>query len=290
MRTPRVAIAVVAGYVGIVYAGVLINLIDPALLGPYYLRPVWSFFLLSLIVLALVNITNYGARNDRLKTLEIELHRTTAEIARLQETVNWLLNQLMAAGVSVPLGIGNRLLKSDQPAQTAQRVVMGVWPDRADLSSIDGQSEKESVRRMGLRYHVLNGEVTKERLLREWKSVRPMIVHVGAHATTTGIELSDGLSTVGYWAGLARRFDTKLVVLNACESLDIADAMHDAGADSVVGMMDVIKDATALEFTASFYRWLSGGSTVKEAVDLSTLSLDGSGDLIVARGDWSIQQ
>lgn len=109
---------------------------------------------------------------------------------------------------------------------------------------------------------------------------QPHIVHFSGHGTSAeGIVLEDKLGQsqpVGSKT-LAELFTTlkdniRLVVLNACYSKPQARAISKV-IDYTVGMKDEIGDEAAAAFSASFYRALGFGRSVKAAFDLAKVSL-----------------
>lgn len=209
---------------------------------------------------------------------EAQLDANERKVAELEARVNWLFSQLVAAGGRVPTAVAAPKAVEIRP------VVLGIWP-QSDLSI---RAEIDAIFRSGIKYEVLDSNVTRGRLLAEVDRLRPAVLHVGAHADAEGVFLDDGSSPVGWWRNLAGLYPFQLVLLNACESLEIVDAMHDAGVGAVVGMRKEIGDQVAVTFAREFYGWLLRGRSVQAAVTLSKLSLSHTdAELIVARGDWS---
>lgn len=213
---------------------------------------------------------------------EAQLAHSERKIQELEARVNWLFAQLVAAGGKVP----DPMPLSSIAVVSAPVTVLGIWP-ASDLSI---RAEIDAIFRSGIKYEVLDSNVTRSRLLAEVDRLKPAILHVGAHATADGVQLDDGLSLVGWWRNLAALYPFSLVVLNACESLDIVDSMQDAGATAVVGMRKDIGDRVAVEFARQFYGWLLRGRTVQAAATLSKMGLAHTdAEMIVARGDWSLK-
>lgn len=214
---------------------------------------------------------------------EAQLAISQQKIFELESRVNWLFAQLVAAGGKVPDPMP---LPINSPPTTPV-AVLGIWPS----SGLSIRAEIDAIFRSGIKYEVLDSHVSKGRLLAEVDRMKPTILHVGAHANEEGVMLDDGIALVGWWKNLAALYPFSLCVLNACESLDIVDAMHDAGVQSVVGMRKEISDTVAVEFARQFYGWLLRGRTVQSAVTLAKLGLKHTdAELIVARGDWGIGQ
>lgn len=202
---------------------------------------------------------------------EAQLAVSERKIQELEARVNWLFAQLVAAGGKVPDQMPATISVLPPPPFTSTPVsVLGIWP-ATDLSI---RAEIDAIFRSGVQYAVIDSDVTKRRVLAEVDRTRPAILHVGAHATAEGVLLDDGEAPVGWWRKLAQRYPFRLVVLNACESLDIVDAMQDAGVMAVVGMRKEISDKMAVLFAAEFYGWLMRGQTVAESVFLAKMALD----------------
>jgi len=219
----------------------------------------------------------------KIQELEAQLETYERKAYDLENRVNWLWSQLVAAGGKMPENLPP--LPPTAPAPLPV-IVLGIWP-ASDLSI---RAEIDAIFRSGIKYEVLDSNVTRSRLLAEVDRLKPGILHVGAHATADGVQLDDGLSLLGWWRNLAALYPFSLVVLNACESLDIVDSMQDAGVTAVVGMRKGIGDRVAVEFARQFYGWLLRGRTVQAAATLSKMGLTHTdAELIVARGDWSLK-
>lgn len=202
------------------------------------------------------------------------------KISELEIRVDWLFGQLVNAGVKVPP-------MERAKSQSKPPVALGVWPE----SDLDIRGEMDAIYRSGLRYEPLDSNVTKGRILAVLRRVKPEILHVGAHATRDGIMLDDGLALVGWWRSITAIHPFRLVVLNACESLEIVEAMYDTGALSVVGMSKEIADSVAVAFAKEFYDLLLGGLGVEEAAYQAKLTLAHTdAERIAARGDWRVKQ
>jgi esterase/lipase superfamily enzyme len=110
---------------------------------------------------------------------------------------------------------------------------------------------------------------------------KPTIVHFSGHGSPTGeiiLEADDGRSHPVAVQKLAELFailddNTECVVLNACYSQGQAAALaHSVGC--VVGMAREIGDASALRFTAGFYRGLAFGQDYYKAFRLGCSEID----------------
>ncbi len=206
---------------------------------------------------------------DMRRQYEEQLSTYERKVTDLESRVNWLWGQLVAAGGKMPESMPVGVPPSPVPIPVPV-TVLGIWP----ASNLSIRAEIDAIFKSGVRYTVIDSDVTKRRVLTEVDRTRPAILHVGAHATAQAVLLDDGEAPVGWWKHLAQRYPFRLAVLNACESLDIVDAMQDAGVTAVVGMRKEIGDSVAVLFASEFYNWLMRGRTVEEAVSLAKLALD----------------
>lgn len=110
---------------------------------------------------------------------------------------------------------------------------------------------------------------------------RPHIVHFSGHAHTLGVwmdnEAGDADGHDVDFALLARLLGAtdeppRLVVLNACESIDGADDLLQT-VPLVIGMSDTIDDAAAVVFARSFYAALASAQSVVSAVEQAKVQM-----------------
>ena len=110
---------------------------------------------------------------------------------------------------------------------------------------------------------------------------RPHIVHFSGHADGLGVWMdSEAGDTDGQdinFALLARLLGAtdeppRLVVLNACESLDGADDLLQT-VPAVIGMSDAIDDTAAVVFARSFYSALASAQSVAAAVEQAKVQM-----------------
>lgn len=103
---------------------------------------------------------------------------------------------------------------------------------------------------------------------------RPHVVHFSGHASTLGIHLekddgtTDGTGmNFGILASLLGATDEppRLVVLNACESLEGADDLLQT-VPNVIGMSESITDIAAITFATKFYAAIASAQSVASAV------------------------
>ncbi|MFF1924020.1 CHAT domain-containing protein [Streptomyces sp. NPDC058221] len=113
--------------------------------------------------------------------------------------------------------------------------------------------------------------VTVDELLYQLNSFEPNVVHFVGHGSADQIvlETSSGSSQALSRDALSTIFShfrqwLQVVVLNACYSAAQAESLAEH-ADAVIGMTDPVGDASAIEFSAGFYRALAFGRSVEDA-------------------------
>jgi len=211
---------------------------------------------------------------------EEAIARGNKRIAELERLVDYLTQQLLAAG-------GRPMPQAKDPDKQAI-VILGLWPVNADLNT---RAEIDEIFSSGLPYVALDGNVSKRSVVSALEREKPAIVHFGGHADAEGTMFDDGPALMGWWSNIAQRFPLRLVVLNACTTLDIVDAMADAGVLAVVGMRGEIKDSVAIEFAGEFYSRLMRGQSVGAAVSLTKLTMEHADAELIAVRDpsgWTI--
>lgn len=110
---------------------------------------------------------------------------------------------------------------------------------------------------------------------------RPHIVHFSGHADSLGVwmenEAGDTEGQDVNFTLLARLLGAtdeppRLIVLNACESLDGADDLLKT-VPAVIGMSDTIDDTAAVVFARSFYAALASAQSVATAVEQAKVQM-----------------
>lgn len=110
---------------------------------------------------------------------------------------------------------------------------------------------------------------------------RPHIVHFSGHANELGVWMeNDAGDNAGHdvdFTVLARILGAtdeppRLVLLNACESLEGADDLLQT-VPSVIGMSDTIDDTAAIVFARSFYAALASAQSVASAVEQAKVQM-----------------
>ncbi|MBX9366226.1 CHAT domain-containing protein [Streptomyces sp. WAC04114] len=118
-------------------------------------------------------------------------------------------------------------------------------------------------------------------LLEGLNNHRPHVVHFSGHASSWGLLMENDAGTdagaeldFGLLARMLGATDEppRLVVLNACESLDGADDLLQT-APTVIGMSDEINDASAVTFAARFYSAIASAQSVSTAVEQAKVSM-----------------
>jgi len=110
---------------------------------------------------------------------------------------------------------------------------------------------------------------------------RPHVVHFSGHADTLGVWMeNEAGDTAGHdvdFSLLARLLGAtdeppRLVVLNACESIEGADDLLQT-VPLVIGMSDTIDDTAAIVFARSFYAALASAQSVATALEQAKVQM-----------------
>lgn len=202
------------------------------------------------------------------------------ELAKLNGWVRYLMDLLMEerrqAGKE-PINFA----APDELERVPDLRVLGIWPDDGSLAQ---RAEADALYNSGIGYRALIGnDVTKNRIVSELLRNSYNGLQVGGHGERTqqngralkgGIWLSDGLTPPGWWGRLCRRFpEIDFVVLMACESEEVGDAMTREGVPTVISISGEIEDGAALSFVRSLYTLLGDSHGVRDGVELARLGL-----------------
>lgn len=127
---------------------------------------------------------------------------------------------------------------------------------------------------------------TLDTLLDTLNSYRPDVVHFSGHGGGQALlfdneKAGDDGGTVLDFDMIARVLGSttaapKLLVLAACDTVDGADRFLDR-VPTVIAMADSIDDEAACEFSRRFYRSLSAGATIANALEQAKLVLESKG-------------
>ncbi len=127
--------------------------------------------------------------------------------------------------------------------------------------------------------------------LREALADGPALVHFSCHGTLTPLKNANGTSGVDVLLaledehgafrpllgrdliGYAPRGSLRLVVLSACQSALLAQAFVRHGVPMALGMQHNFPDALSDDLVAAFYRYLSAGRSLAEALRQAQISL-----------------
>lgn len=211
-----------------------------------------------------------------------ELERRISDSERFSE---YLKTQLLNAGL--------RAMPARIPEAHDKKtvIVLGLWPVAVDIASRD---EINAISRSGLDYVPMDGRVTKRTVVAAIENEQPTILHFGGHSTEDFTEFDDGPADIGWWKNLVEEFPIiKVVFLNSCSALTIADAMVSAGVLAAVAMRGEIPDSVAIDFARDFYERLSSGRSVADAGRLARSGLARTeAELIAIRdpSNWRIDK
>ena len=168
-------------------------------------------------------------------------------------------------------------------------VVLGLWPEAVDIAS---REEINAIAQSGLEYVPLEGQVTKRTVVAAIENEKPTILHFAGHSTNEFTQFDDGPADIGWWKDLVHEFPIiKVVFLNSCSALTIADAMVSAGIIAAVATRGEIADDVAIAFAKDFYERLASGRTVSDAGRLARSALTRTDSELVAVRDpqhWTI--
>lgn len=168
------------------------------------------------------------------------------------------------------------------PGDNQRLAVLAIWPDVAKLPPLNTADEAAAIYNAGFNYRALQGkEATRLNVLRELRRHAYGVIEVGAHGSAEGIMLADGMTEPRWWADVLRGHRVRLVVLMACESDLVGDALVRAGMPAVVSVQRKIPDRDAVLFVTALYEGLADGATVEEAVARARLAVPrGSAEMI----------
>jgi hypothetical protein len=126
-------------------------------------------------------------------------------------------------------------------------------------------------------------KLSRDQLLDLLLQYRPHIVHFSGHGTEDNLLLQDRdgnawpLDRATARAAFKTTANTtRMVVLNACYSRDVAEDVSEV-VDCVIGMSQPVYDNTAIRFASALYRGLGDGLSVREAFDRARAQIEVSG-------------
>ena len=99
----------------------------------------------------------------------------------------------------------------------------------------------------------LRGVVTQERIVRATSRDKFDVIHIAAHGSAAGIQISNDVLSKEQLGQIAKQVNCELVFLNACDSAHTAQYLADRGVPLVVANTNEVLDADALRTAAYFY-------------------------------------
>jgi hypothetical protein len=198
----------------------------------------------------LTQAANLAAQGQMVKTLTAQ-YRTALEEAN--EAHRLLRLQTQTAD---QLRQENDELKRSLGTYRNSPMILGVWPfPEIDL---DTTVEETAIYNSGFAYRTLRGkEATKEGITLELQRHPYTLLEIGSHGSADGIQLYDDLARPGWWVRLYNLYPhLNTMLLLACESDAIADALVAAGIPIVISLQRPLLDAHVGVFIKNFYRRL----------------------------------
>lgn len=121
---------------------------------------------------------------------------------------------------------------------------------------------------------ILDGHVTAWRLEDALREHQYDVIHFVQHGQAGLLQLSDRKVTLEWLVRvLGCQESLRLVFLNACDSVEIGAAIHNAVGCAVVANVGNITDKAALRMATDMYAALDNGATVEEAFAEAKASL-----------------
>lgn len=231
---------------------------------------------------------------------------------RSGKPIDGLSAVLESVGLSLPAPASSPAPVAAQPAAAvlqASVFFLAANVDRDRLLSIDKEINEVQT--------LADGAVHRDRFaLHAWPDLKltqiapqlirkaPRVLHFSGHGASNGALLmlgDDGQTRRVMPAPLATLISVtgeslRLVVLNACYSEALANAIVDALDVAVVGMTRMVQDATALLYSRTLYESLFNGLTIEKAHRVAAATLVGMGQVdadapaLMARADSDVTQ
>lgn len=149
---------------------------------------------------------------------------------------------------------------------------------RKVLDVLDGATHKNSLD------YKIEPAVRIDIITKAMQTQKPEIVHFSGHGCIEGLAVEDdsGYSDLFPVEGLDRLFrlfkeTTKCVILNACDSKDLAKTISKHGIH-VIGMNDEIGDEAARKFAVGFYQSLGEGKDYEFAFEIGMVHISNEYD------------
>lgn len=173
-----------------------------------------------------------------------------AEVNRIARVQAQTINDLRSEVAQLKERLGLQTMSSDL-------YVLGIWPfPEIDLNTT---VEETAIYNSGFAYRGLREqEATKEGIVLELRRHPYTLLEIGSHGTRDGIQLYNDIARPGWWMRLFSEFSSlQAVLLLACVSDEIGDALLAAGVPIVVSMQREVKDEHVGVFVKNFYSYLS---------------------------------
>lgn len=218
---------------------------------------------LQLLQYSLSQLQEMSVKFDaREAELTKEIDKRDQRIAQLEQQIDELRKKLEHLTNSLPETI----------SKTGKGfTILAIWPDTQTLRIAE---ERDAIYNAGFDYIPLYDEAAiRPNIIEHMRSGVVSVIEVGAHGTTDGVMLHDGLAEPGWWSRMLRRYPVDLIVLLACDSFEIARALNRESVPYVVAAADEIEDQYAIRFVMTFYNGLAANMPVTEAFEDAKLAI-----------------
>lgn len=145
--------------------------------------------------------------------------------------------------------------------------VLLIAPRMDDLPSVD--SEVGAIVNSGLKPKLLNGHVTRQRVVEAVSTADYDLLWLATHGTELGIQLSDGILDRTSLISYVRANGIRYVVLNTCDSFRVGNAIAQGAGADVIATIGETGDNRAYETGALMAARLADGDTFRLAYEKS---------------------
>lgn len=136
-----------------------------------------------------------------------------------------------------------------------------------DLPSVD--SEVGAIVNSGLKPKLLNGHVTRQRVVEAVSTADYDLLWLATHGTELGIQLSDGVLDRTSLISYVRANGIRYVVLNTCDSFRVGNAIAQGAGADVIATIGETGDNRAYETGALLAARLADGDEFRQAYEKS---------------------
>lgn len=195
-------------------------------------------------------------------------------------------DQIEVGGIVIGSHIG-RYEGRGEPARAARKqpkpeklrtLLLGASPE-GDLRVAREQQRIRSAIESALHRDVIEFDVrpaaTAHDLLEGVTAFRPQVIHFSGHSADATLLFEAGRDELHYGIGISldafaqvvEATDKRpvLVILNACRSASMLDALVDRVVPLAIGMSDAIEDGDAIVYAAQFYASVANGQSVESS-------------------------